>query len=157
MDALSRQRTAGSVALGCARRGQLHMRARASVDVDCQLVAADDAARRMNNDVLAHRVALGIERLLHHQRSAVDTCVEHRALSDAPVADIELRKPAVLARVGIERRIVHAFHGTSVAQAGGGAWSHRNRCARADRAPNWGYRLGLQVELTGWVYRRTYW
>ena len=78
------------------------MHARAGIDIDGQRIAADDAAGRMNDDVLAHRATLRIKRLLHDQRSLVDARGKHRALAIAPVAKIELCTPSARQHAGIE-------------------------------------------------------
>ena len=65
-DALSGKRSAGAVTLCRSRRRQLHMRARAGIDVYGQGIAADYATGRMDDDVLAHGAAFRIKRFLHN-------------------------------------------------------------------------------------------
>ena len=91
---------------------ELCVRAGTGVDPDRQRIAADDAARRMDDDRLAYLGTLGIERLLHAQRPAVRPGGEHGSRGVALEHEIEARLPSAVATLrrigrGGERRTRH--------------------------------------------------
>ena len=55
----------GAIPLGCAWAGELHPGVFASVGRDIQNVTTGNAAGRVDDDVLAHLGAFGIQVLLH--------------------------------------------------------------------------------------------
>ena len=61
--------------------------------IELQHVAADDAARRVHQHVVAHAGALRVQALQHAQGAGV-TVVRDRALAVARVVQRELRVPA---------------------------------------------------------------
>ena len=89
-----RARPRGAIPLRRARRRELRMREGADVDPDRERIAADDPARRMHDDRLADLRTLGVERLLHAQRTDVLPGREHRARGIALEREIEPRFPS---------------------------------------------------------------
>jgi len=71
------------------------VRAGAAVRAEHELVAAGDAARRMNEYRVTDRVAFGIERLLDDKRPFVTALREDRASAAPFEGERELRAPAV--------------------------------------------------------------
>ncbi len=70
-DTLRRVETVRLVPLGRTGRRQHRVRAVAERDVDVELVAARDAARRMHDHRVADRVAFRVQWPLHAQRAVV--------------------------------------------------------------------------------------
>jgi hypothetical protein len=114
-----RERAGAAVPLGGARRGDQRLRAGRSGDVHLQRVAAGDAARRMQQQRVAHRVAFGVERLLHTQRAAVLAPRQHGATARGAVTECNVCLPA---GGGVHRRRVSCLcrHGAMVIRAGCG-------------------------------------
>ncbi len=99
-----------------ARRRYLRMGAGADHDVEREPVAADDSARRMHDDGLTDFAPLGIERLLHAQRTGMGAARQHRTLAVALEAEIEMRLPSrAFGRCGSGER-GKAVHGPSVTE-----------------------------------------
>jgi hypothetical protein len=83
----------GRAAVACrSERGDHRVRVRTQLDVDVQQVAADHAAGRMHQHVVADARALRIQRLQHAQRPFV-AVVRHAALAVAPVAQLKAAGP----------------------------------------------------------------
>ena len=98
------RRSAGrAIPLCRARRRELCLRERKDGDVEGEPISADDTRRRMHDDVLTECVALGIERLLHDQRPAMQPPSEHGSAAAALVAERELTAPAGAHGVSLER------------------------------------------------------
>jgi hypothetical protein len=77
------------------RRGDERMRLGLYVDGDLQTVAADDAARRMHQHVMADAGALGIEAREHAQRTVVPVAGDGaRVLCVVAVGEFEVAVPA---------------------------------------------------------------
>jgi hypothetical protein len=92
--ALARFRADRAVPLGGRGRGEQNVRCGARIDIDDELVAARDPARRMDEDGVTDPIAFGIERLLHDERPVVTARCEHRPAPATLVAQRELRAPA---------------------------------------------------------------
>ena len=88
----------GSLAFGAvearrARRGDEPVAARRSLDADVQHVAAHEAARRMHQHVVAHRVAFGVEALEDAQRTVMAEARNAALVGVEPVVEVESRVP----------------------------------------------------------------
>jgi len=93
------------------RRGglrELRMRPGPDVEYDLQRVATRDAAGRVDDDDLAHRVALRVERLLHDQRAFVRAPRKTRATLRVLEAERKRRAPGRCSFALRERRRGHA-------------------------------------------------
>ena len=73
---------------------QLRMRAASCDGIDDQRIAADDPSGRMDDDVLADAVALGVERFLHPQRPDVHPLGEDGARAGTLEAQAQFGAPA---------------------------------------------------------------
>src|SRR5258706_9597588 len=71
-------RACGAIPLAGSGRGEQRVALRRTVDAQPELVAADDAARRMDHDGVAHALAFRVERLLHDQWAVVLSAAKHR-------------------------------------------------------------------------------
>ena len=65
----------------------------ADVDIDIELIAARDPARRMHDHRMTDRLAFGIERPLHAQRPIMQPVLERRPLVIFDEAEFETRAP----------------------------------------------------------------
>jgi hypothetical protein len=75
-----------------------------SADIKGELVAARDAAGWMNDDRVAYRVALGIERLLHDERTLLLPPGKHAPVPAALERERELGFPGGSHRLGQAHR-----------------------------------------------------
>jgi hypothetical protein len=70
------------------------------IHLEQQLVAARDAARWVNHDGMAHLLAFGVKRLLHHERPFGRPRCKHGSLLVTLEAERELGPPRAQARSG---------------------------------------------------------
>ena len=83
-----------AVPLGCAGAGQLRPGIGPHVHVDVQLVAARNPARWVDDDVLTHLGAFGVQVLLHPQGAEVTAQGGARAITKTAIAQRQLGVPA---------------------------------------------------------------
>lgn len=81
------------VPLGRPRRGNHSMRASAHIDIDRELIAARDAARRMHDHRMTDAMTFGIKRPLHPQRPIMQPMPERGPLTVPDKAEFEARAP----------------------------------------------------------------
>ena len=74
------------------------MRAGADFQREQEPVAADDAARRMDDDRLADAGAFRVQRLLHDERTRVAAVRQDRTVAAAREPEVELRLPSARRR-----------------------------------------------------------
>ena len=83
-----------AIPLGRAGAGDLCPGVGADAGRNVQPITAGNSARRVNDDVLAHLGAFGIQVLLHPQRAFVAALDRARAVAESGVAQLQLGVPA---------------------------------------------------------------
>src|SRR5690606_27989076 len=104
-------RTRGAIPFGRAGAGQLRPGVSPDVGADIQTIATGNAARWMNDDVLADLRTFGIQMFLHPQRAFVPPLDRTRAVAETPIAQLQLGMPAR----GEQRSVGGKIHRVSIA------------------------------------------